>query len=116
MLIAVGVAVAYLQYLRRDVPVVAPQGSFATRAARADLFQDEVNDIAFVTTGRSFVRGMGQLDDEVVAGGAVGGLTRSIRRAGAGLSRLQTGFVRSYALSMFAGVALVVGALLVTQI
>ena len=38
------------------------------------------------------------------------------RGLGTGLSRLQTGFVRSYALSMFAGVALVVGALVLVQI
>ncbi|MGJ7441031.1 NADH-quinone oxidoreductase subunit L [Aquipuribacter sp. MA13-6] len=116
VLIAVGVLLAYLQYLRQDVPVVAPRGNALTRAARADLYQDDVNDIAFVTTGTAFVRGMGELDDDLVSRGAVGGLTRSIRAAGAGLSRLQTGFVRSYALSMFAGVALVVGALLITQI
>ncbi|WP_380166551.1 NADH-quinone oxidoreductase subunit L [Jannaschia sp. R86511] len=116
LVIAAGVATAFLQYLRRDVPVVAPRGSVLTRAARADLYQDDVNDIAFVTTGTAFVRGMGELDDDVLARGAVGGITRSIRSAGAGLSRLQTGFVRSYALSMFAGVALVVGALLITQI
>jgi NADH-quinone oxidoreductase subunit L len=39
-----------------------------------------------------------------------------VSRFGTGLSRLQTGFVRSYALSMFAGVVLVVGALLLVQI
>jgi len=116
LVIVAGAALAFLQYLRRDVPVMAPRGNVLTRAARADLYQDDVNDIAFVGTGTAFVRGMGDLDDDLLARGAVGGVTRSIRRAGAGLSRLQTGFVRSYALSMFAGVALVVGALLITQI
>jgi NADH-quinone oxidoreductase subunit L len=114
-LILAGVAIAYLQYLRADVPVVAPQGRFLTRAARADLFQDEVNDIAFVEPGQAFVRGLGEVDDDVVAG-AVRGVGRSVSRFGTGLSRLQTGFVRSYALSMFAGVVLVVGALLLVQI
>ena len=115
VLIALGVALAYLQYLRSAVPVVAPRGSFATRAARADLFQDDVNDIAFVEPGQAFVRGMGEVDDDLVSG-AVRGLTRSVAGLGSGLSRLQTGFVRSYALSMLAGVVLVVGALVLVQI
>ena len=115
VLIALGVALAYLQYLRSAVPVVAPRGSFVTRAARADLFQDDVNDIAFVEPGQAFVRGMGEVDDDLVSG-AVRGLTRSVAGLGAGLSRLQTGFVRSYALSMLAGVVLVVGALVLVQI
>ncbi len=114
-LIVLGVALAYLQYLRRDVPVTAPRGSFVTQAARRDLFQDDVNDIAFVEPGQAFVRGMGDVDDDLVSG-AVRGLTRSVAGLGSGLSRLQTGFVRSYALSMFAGVALVVGALVLVQI
>ncbi len=115
VLIVLGVALAYLQYLRRDVPVTAPRGSVLTQAARRDLFQDDVNDIAFVEPGRAFVRGMGEVDDDLVSG-AVRGLTRSVAGLGSGLSRLQTGFVRSYALSMFAGVALVVGALVLVQI
>ena len=115
VLIALGVALAYLQYLRSAVPVVAPRGSFATRAARADLFQDDVNDIAFVEPGQAFVRGMGEVDDDLVSG-AVRGLARSVAGLGSGLSRLQTGFVRSYALSMLAGVVLVVGALVLVQI
>jgi len=113
-LIGLGVALAYLLYLRRDVPVTAPRGSLLTRAARRDLFQDDVNDIAFVEPGRAFVRGMGEVDDDLVAG-AVRSLTRSVARFGSGLSRLQTGFVRSYALSMFSGVALLLGALVLVQ-
>ncbi|WP_336922154.1 NADH-quinone oxidoreductase subunit L [Aquipuribacter sp. SD81] len=113
--VAIGVAIAFLMYLRRDVPVTAPRGSALTRAARADLYQDDVNDIAFVTTGQAFVRGMGQLDDDVV-GGAVRGVGRTVSGSGRGLSRLQTGFVRSYALSMFVGVGLLVAALVLFQL
>jgi NADH-quinone oxidoreductase subunit L len=113
--IAAGVVIAFLMYLRQEVPVTAPRGSALTRAARADLYQDDVNDIAFVTTGQAFVRGMGQLDDDVV-GGAVRGVGRTVSGTGRGLSRLQTGFVRSYALSMFVGVGLVVAALVIFQL
>ncbi|MFC5380790.1 NADH-quinone oxidoreductase subunit L [Aquipuribacter nitratireducens] len=114
LVIVVGVATAWAMYLRQPVPVTAPRGSFATRAARNDLFQDDVNDIAFVEPGQAFVRGMGQLDDDVVSG-AVRALARSVSGIGTGLSRLQTGFVRSYALSMFVGVGLVVAALVIVQ-
>ena len=84
-------------------------------AARADLFQDDVNDIAFVEPGQAFVRGLREVDDEGIAG-TVRTLTRTVSGTGTGLSRLQTGFVRSYALSMVGGVALVVAALLIVQI
>src|SRR5690606_9285599 len=44
VLVAIGAGYAWLRYGRDEVPVVAPAGSFATRAARKDLFQDEFNE------------------------------------------------------------------------
>ncbi len=113
--VAAGLAGAFLLYVRRDVPAVAPQGSFAVRAARKDLFQDDVNDIAFVEPGQAFVRGLREVEDNGISG-TVRTLTRSIAGTGTGLSRLQTGFVRSYALSMVGGIVLIVAALLIVQI
>ena len=48
--------------------------------------------------------------------GAVNGLAAAIGGGSARLRRVQTGFVRSYALSMFAGAALVVAALLAVRL
>jgi NADH-quinone oxidoreductase subunit L len=55
--------------------------------------------------------------DHLVIDGAVNGLGRLTARASASLRKMQTGFVRNYALMMLAGVVLVVAwfALLVMQ-
>ena len=110
--VAIGVATAWFLVGKRDVPREAPQDvSFATRAARADLYGDAINDAVVVRPGGSLVGGLTTFDrvgvDGVVEGGsaAVGGLSTTMRR-------LQNGFVRSYALSVLAGALLVVLALL----
>ena len=48
--------------------------------------------------------------------GAVNGLAALIGGTLGRLRRLQTGFVRSYALSMFAGAAVLVGAMLLVRL
>ena len=48
--------------------------------------------------------------------GAVNGLAALIGGTSGRLRRLQTGFVRSYALSMFAGAAVLVGAMLLVRL
>ena len=115
LVIALGVAGAVFLFLRQDVPMLAPRGSLSVRAARNDLYQDEVNDLAFVEPGQAFVRGLGEVEEHGVSG-AVRTLTRSVSGTGSGLARLQTGFVRSYALSMVGGIVLLVAALLLVQI
>jgi NADH-quinone oxidoreductase subunit L len=89
--------------------------SFATRAARADLYGDAINDAVVVRPGASLVGGLATFDrvgvDGAVEGGsaAVGGLSSTLRR-------VQNGFVRSYALSLLAGALLVVLALLAVNL
>jgi NADH-quinone oxidoreductase subunit L len=51
--------------------------------------------------------------DDALIEGSVSGLTESIKRVSDGLRGLQTGYVRTYALSMLGGAALVAGAVLV---
>ncbi|WP_460796619.1 NADH-quinone oxidoreductase subunit L [Nocardioides pacificus] len=112
LVVAVGVAIAWLLVGRNPVPREAPSDvSFATRAARADLYGDAINEGLVVAPGRSLVGGLAVLDrvgiDGTVEGGSavVGGLSQRLRR-------VQNGFVRSYALSLLGGVLLVVLALL----
>lgn len=114
--VAIGVAAAWFLVGRRDIPREAPRDvSFATRAARADLYGDAINDAVVVRPGASLVGGLTTFDrvgvDGVVEGGsaAVGGLSTTMRR-------LQNGFVRSYALSLLAGALLVVLALLAVNL
>jgi NADH-quinone oxidoreductase subunit L len=106
--VAIGVAIAWFVIGRREVPREAPQKvSFVTRAARADLYGDAINDAVVVEPCRVLVSGLTTMDrygvDGVIEGGSagVGGLAGAFRKA-------QTGFVRSYALSLLAGVLLVI--------
>ncbi len=114
--VAVGVALAWFLVGRHEVPVTAPQRvSLATRAARADLYGDAINDTLVVRPGGALTRGLTTADRRVVDGlftgaaAAIGGLGRGLRRA-------QNGYVRSYALSVLGGGLLVVVALLAVTI
>jgi NADH-quinone oxidoreductase subunit L len=114
--VAIGVAAAWFLVGKREIPREAPQDvSFATRAARADLYGDAVNDAVVVRPGAGLVGGLTTFDrrgvDGAVEGGslAVGGLSSTLRR-------VQNGFVRSYALSLLGGALLVVLALLAVNL
>ncbi|MGN0063632.1 MAG: NADH-quinone oxidoreductase subunit L [Nocardioides sp.] len=114
--VAVGVALAWFLVGKRDIPREAPQEvSFVTKAARADLYGDLINDTLVVAPVGALTRGLATADrhgvDGVVEGGAatVSGLSRVLRR-------VQNGYVRSYALSLLTGVLLVVVALLAVNL
>lgn len=110
--VAVGVGVAYRRYATRPVPEVAPDDvSALTVAARRDLYGDAVNEAVFLRGGQLLTRALVVADDTAIEG-AVGGPAAGVRRISDGLRGLQTGFVRNYALSMLAGAALAVGAVL----
>ena len=106
----VGVAIAYAMYLRRPAPVQAPVGSVLTRAARQDFYQDAFNESLFMRPGQYLTRFLVFFDNRVVDG-FVNGSAAMFGGGSARLRRWQTGFVRSYALSMLAGAVLVVGVL-----
>ena len=112
--VAVGVAIAYRQYANRRVPQTAPQDvSALTLAARRDLYGDAVNEAVFERGGRQVTRTLVAVDDVAVEG-AVSGLAAAVGRVSDGLRGLQTGFARSYALTMLAGAGLFAGAVLIT--
>jgi NADH-quinone oxidoreductase subunit L len=115
VLVAAGVVLAYLRYLRESVPVVAPAGSALTRAARKDLYQDVFNEAVFMRPGQYLTRSLVYVDNRGVDG-AVNGLAALIGGSSGRIRRLQTGFVRSYALSMLGGAAVVVGAMLLVRL
>jgi NADH-quinone oxidoreductase subunit L len=113
-LIIVGVALAWYRYWREPVPEVAPTGTVVTRAARQDLYQDAVNEALFMRPGEYLTRSLVFVDGKGVDG-AVGGLAALVGGLSARMRRLQNGFVRSYALTMLAGVVVVLGALAVAR-
>ncbi|WP_174566858.1 NADH-quinone oxidoreductase subunit L [Nocardia crassostreae] len=113
--VAAGVWVAYDQYAHHEIPKVALAGTPLTEAARKDLYGDDFNEAAFMRPGQHLTRSLVFVDNRGIDGlvnttaAVIGGLSGRIRR-------VQTGFVRSYALSMFTGAALVAAALLAVRL
>jgi NADH-quinone oxidoreductase subunit L len=114
--VAVGIVVAWLTVGRNPVPRTAPaRVSFVTAAARADLYGDAINEGLFMRPGDRFVEGLTVFDSSGIDG-AVNGTAVTFGGMSGRLRRWQNGFVRSYALSMLAGAALVVGAVMVVSV
>ncbi|KUI34597.1 NADH-quinone oxidoreductase subunit L [Mycobacterium sp. GA-2829] len=113
--VAVGIAIAYRMYARREVPVEVPAGSALTVAARRDLYGDAFNEGVFMRPGQALTAAAVRVDDTAVEGAATG-LAALVSGASGGLRRLQTGFARSYALGMLGGAALLVAAILVVNL
>jgi NADH-quinone oxidoreductase subunit L len=109
-----GVLIAWLIF-RRPVPVERPERvSFVTRAARKDLYGNALNETLVARPGTWLSRALVFVDNRGVDG-AVNGLAASLGGGSGRLRRLQTGFVRSYALSMLGGTFLLLAALLLVR-
>ncbi|MFE4397016.1 MULTISPECIES: NADH-quinone oxidoreductase subunit L [Streptomycetaceae] len=102
-----GVGLAYLVYGRSPVPVVPPVGSPLTRAARRDLLQDDFNHAVLVRPGSALAAALVFFDSRGLDG-VVNGLAAGIGGLSGRLRRVQNGYVRSYALSMFGGTLVLV--------
>jgi NADH-quinone oxidoreductase subunit L len=112
--LVVGVGIAWALYGRRPVPAVAPRGSLLTRAARRALLQDDFNHVVLVRGGEHLTRSLVYVDHTLVDG-VVNGTAAGFGGMSGRLRRLQNGFARSYAVSMFGGAALLVAATLLMR-
>ncbi|MEU8225564.1 NADH-quinone oxidoreductase subunit L [Kribbella sp. NPDC048915] len=112
--VAAGLALAVVMY-RQEVPREAPAGSLLTKFARRDLLGDALNEAVFMRPGQYLTRTLVWLDNRGVDG-LVNGLAALFGGLSGRLRRYQTGFVRSYALSMVFGAAFVVVALLAVRL
>jgi NADH-quinone oxidoreductase subunit L len=116
VIVAVGVAVAWYFIGRVKVPREAPADvSWPVKAARAELYGNEINDELAVKPVGALVFGATYFDDHAVDG-FVEGTSAAVGGTGLVLRRAQTGFVRTYALSLLAGAILVVAALLAVNL
>jgi NADH-quinone oxidoreductase subunit L len=107
-----GVAAAWWLVGRKPVPAEPPTKiTIATKAARQSLYGDVINESLLMRPGAYFTRALVFFDNRGVDG-LVNGLAAAVGGSSARLRRTQTGFVRSYALSMLLG-AFVIGASLV---
>ncbi|HKS51186.1 MAG TPA: NADH-quinone oxidoreductase subunit L [Pseudonocardiaceae bacterium] len=100
---AVGVAVAWLVIGRNPVPVVKPEPvSLPVAAARADLYANAINEAIIARPGTWLTRALVFVDNKGIDG-IVNGTAALLGGTSGRLRRLQTGFVRSYALGMLGG-------------
>lgn len=114
VLIAAGVFLAWRQYAAAPVAVTPPRGSVLTRAARRDLYQDDLAEAVLMRPGQYLTRSLVFADRQVVDG-TVSGIARGTVGSGDLLRRLQTGFVRSYALQMVVGIVALVAVVLAVR-
>ncbi|CAN2223429.1 NuoL NADH,ubiquinone oxidoreductase subunit 5 (chain L)/Multisubunit Na+/H+ antiporter, MnhA subunit [Candidatus Nanopelagicaceae bacterium] len=111
VMVALGVAIAFMKYQLSDVEAVAPEEvSIFTRIARRDLLQDDINETLFMRPGQMLTAALVKVDQNVVDG-AVRGIGQMAMGSGATLRKTQTGFVRSYAMLILVGAAVLIAAI-----
>jgi NADH-quinone oxidoreductase subunit L len=114
--VAVGAALAWFLVGKPEVPRVAPaQVSVFTRAARADLYGDALNEAVFMRPGDRFVGDLTTFDRSGVDG-MVTGTAATFAGLSSRMRRWQTGFVRTYAAALLGGAVLVLAALMVVTL
>jgi len=115
LLALAGIALGWAMYGRVPVPETAPHGSPLTVAARNELYGNTINESLVMRPGQWLTRLSVYFDNR-----GVDGLVNSLAALVGGTSgrwrRIQTGFVRSYALSMFFGAVIVVALLLAVRL
>ena len=111
---AVGILWAVALY-RREVPVVPPKGSVLTRAGRDELYGNQINETLTMIPGQVLTRSLVFFDQRVVDG-FVNGSAAVVGAVSGALRTVQTGFARSYALTMLVGAVLLVALLVLVRI
>ena len=115
VLVLIGGAIAYAKYARREVPIIAPVGNWFTKAARNTFYDDKVNEVVFVQPSYRLAAAANWTDARVIDG-LVNGLASLTGGVSGRLRRYQSGFARSYALSMVGGAVLVLLALVLVRL
>ncbi len=114
--VAAGVLVARSRFLQRPVPATAPDDVPAPVTwLRKKLYFDSVYESVLMRPGQYLARALVFVDGRGIDG-AVNGLAAAVGGASGRLRRVQTGFVRSYALGMLGGAAVLVATLLLVRI
>ncbi|MDT7599679.1 MAG: NADH-quinone oxidoreductase subunit [Pseudonocardiales bacterium] len=115
VLSGLGVLIAYLLVGRRPTPVQRPEPvAWPVRAARRDLYANAINEALVARPGTWLARALVFVDNKGVDG-IVNGMAALLGGTSGRMRRMQTGFVRSYALSMLGGGVLLIAALLAVR-
>jgi NADH-quinone oxidoreductase subunit L len=97
---ACGMYIAYAMYSARSMKVPKPVKLFEKK-----FYWDELYDAIFYKTGDLLANGLGRFVERPVIAGSITEITRGFRLGSGGLGRVQNGLVRSYALALASGVA-----------
>ena len=115
VVVALGVLGGWVAFGRKPIPLTQPVGvSPVTTVARKNIYADVFNEAVLQRPGQWLSRALVYFDNRGVDG-AVTGLAAGLGGGSARLKRTQTGFVRSYALSMLGGTVAVVAVLLAVR-
>lgn len=113
--VIIGVSIAFIKY-RGELSERAPsQVSIFTRVTRRDLFQDDANEFLFMRPGQKFTQLLVKTDESVIDG-AVRAVGSSALGSARGMRKLQTGYVRNYALLILIGALVALFAALVVTL
>jgi NADH-quinone oxidoreductase subunit L len=115
VVVALGAVAAVLLFRRGTALEEQPARSPVVRAARENLYADVFNETVFEMPGKLLTRGLVFLDNKGIDG-IVTGLAAIVGGSSGRLRRLQTGFVRSYALTILGGALVVVAALMAVKL
>ena len=100
--VVIGVVIALLKYRGELSPTAPSQVSLWTRIARRDLLQDDANEFLFMRPGQKITESL-LLVDEKVIDGAVRAVGASTLGSARGIRKIQSGYVRNYALLILIG-------------
>jgi NADH-quinone oxidoreductase subunit L len=101
-----GLVTAWLVYSRRRL--AAPRFAFAQRVLEHKFYFDEGYDLVFYRPAVGTARLFGALVERLVVGGSIAGLARGTRDVARGVAEAQTGLLRTYALAIAGGLAVLV--------
>jgi len=111
LFVVIGAGLAFLLFRRGTDLVEQPTSNPVVLAARRNLYADAFNEAVFMRPGQWLTRALVYVDGRGIDG-IVNGLAAAVGGGSGRLRRMQTGFVRSYALTMLGGAFLVVVALM----
>ncbi|MFI5958321.1 NADH-quinone oxidoreductase subunit L [Cryptosporangium sp. NPDC051539] len=114
LVVVIGAALAYVIFRHGTARAEQPANQLVV-AARRNLYADAFNEAVFMRPGQWLTRALVYVDSRGVDG-LVNGLSAAVGGGSGRLRRLQTGFVRSYALTMLGGAVVVLASLLVVRL
>ena len=113
--VIIGVSIAFVKY-RGELSERAPsEVNIFTRVTRRDLLQDDANEFLFMRPGQKLTQLLVKTDESVIDG-AVRAVGSSALGSARGMRKLQTGYVRNYALLILIGALVALFAALVVTL